>query len=95
MFPVARPLVLAAFVASVDERADTVGEVAAEIVPRVAVSARDDDVAASTAAGAGGHNFNPAEDRPVTATIEEEPPPAAVEQDTSRPGRFISGGRSL
>lgn len=73
-----------------DERAETVDEVTAEIVPTVDASAGDECAAASAAAFVVEHDTKHVEEEQPTAAIKEERPQTAiVEEDTASPGRFI------
>jgi len=69
------------FTASLDERADALGETAVETVPTADPPAVDEGVTASKNA--------------PTAAVEDERPPPAVDIDVASSGRFISVRSSI
>ena len=88
------------FTASLDERADALGETAVETVPTADPPAVDegvtasagDDVAAAPADAKGVHHE---EKNAPTAAVEDERPPPAVDIDVANSGRFISVRSSI
>ena len=87
------------FTASLDERADALGETAVETVPTadppavdegVTASAGDDVAAAPADAKGVHHEAQPAANNAPPAAVEDERPPPAVDIDVASSGRFIS-----
>ena len=88
------------FTASLDERADALGETAFETVPTADPPAVDEGVTASAgddlaAAPADAKGVHHEEKNAPTAAVEDERPPPAVDIDVASSGRFISVRSSI